>query len=191
MKKIVIFASIIALLCGSVFTSKYYDTKINDLYLEVDEAFYNGFSDGKDEGYSEGYETGFDEGYQEGETYWYEKGYSEGFEDGETEVLDTLSEANETYDDGYEDGLEIGYASGYEDGFSDGKKSSAKSGQKTVDPEPEVSSVKYVLNKNTKKFHLPGCSSVNDIKASNRWDFSGTREEVISKGYIPCKRCYP
>jgi hypothetical protein len=47
------------------------------------------------------------------------------------------------------------------------------------------------VNKNTKKFHLPGCSSVNDIKASNRWDFSGTREEVISKGYIPCKRCYP
>ena len=49
----------------------------------------------------------------------------------------------------------------------------------------------YVLNKNTKKFHYPWCSSVDDIKKKNRKDFTGTREEVISQGYVPCKRCNP
>lgn len=49
----------------------------------------------------------------------------------------------------------------------------------------------YVLNKNTKKFHYPWCSSADDIKQKNRKDFTGTREEVISQGYVPCKRCNP
>ena len=49
----------------------------------------------------------------------------------------------------------------------------------------------YVANKNTKKFHLPTCASVSDIKAQNRWDYNGTREDLISQGYAPCKRCNP
>ena len=49
----------------------------------------------------------------------------------------------------------------------------------------------YVLNKNTKKFHYPWCSSADDIKKKNRKDFTGTREEVISQGYVPCKHCNP
>ena len=49
----------------------------------------------------------------------------------------------------------------------------------------------YVLNKNTKKFHYPWCSSADDIKAKNRKEYTGTREEVISQGYVPCKRCNP
>ncbi|WP_253285267.1 Ada metal-binding domain-containing protein [Pseudoflavonifractor sp. MSJ-30] len=49
----------------------------------------------------------------------------------------------------------------------------------------------YVANKNTLKFHYPTCSSVEKIKPSNRWDFHGTREELIAKGYAPCKRCSP
>ena len=49
----------------------------------------------------------------------------------------------------------------------------------------------YVANKNTLKFHYPTCSSVEKIKPSNRWDFHGTREELIAKGYVPCKRCSP
>ena len=49
----------------------------------------------------------------------------------------------------------------------------------------------YVANKNTKKFHYPHCSSVDDMKASNRWDYHGTRDELINMGYVPCKRCNP
>lgn len=49
----------------------------------------------------------------------------------------------------------------------------------------------YVLNANTMKFHSPTCSSVKDIKESNRRDFTGTRDEVIAMGYVPCKKCNP
>lgn len=49
----------------------------------------------------------------------------------------------------------------------------------------------YVLNTNTKKFHYPSCSSVKDIKSSNRSDYSGTRDDIINQGYKSCKRCNP
>lgn len=49
----------------------------------------------------------------------------------------------------------------------------------------------YVLNRNTKKFHKPSCSSVKQIKDSNRVDYFGTYSEVINMGYQPCKRCNP
>lgn len=49
----------------------------------------------------------------------------------------------------------------------------------------------YVANTNTKKFHYPGCSSVNQIKQENRWDYTGNRDELINMGYEPCKRCNP
>ena len=49
----------------------------------------------------------------------------------------------------------------------------------------------YILNTNTKKFHLPSCSSADDIKASNRGEYHGTREDLVSMGYDPCKRCNP
>lgn len=49
----------------------------------------------------------------------------------------------------------------------------------------------YVLNKNTKKFHYPGCKSVNQMKEQNKEYFEGTREEVIARGYDPCRNCNP
>lgn len=49
----------------------------------------------------------------------------------------------------------------------------------------------YILNTNTRKFHLPSCSSVEDMKEKNKQAFSGEREEVIEQGYVPCKRCNP
>jgi len=41
------------------------------------------------------------------------------------------------------------------------------------------------------KFHWPDCASVGDIASNNRQDFTGTRDEVIAKGYEPCGRCHP
>ena len=58
-------------------------------------------------------------------------------------------------------------------------------------PKETEQTVRYVANMNTKKFHYPHCSSVKDIKPSNRWDFYGEREELIQKGYVPCKKCNP
>ena len=45
----------------------------------------------------------------------------------------------------------------------------------------------YVLNMNTMKFHYPDCKSADKIKPENRWDYTGTREEIIEMGYVPCK----
>ena len=49
----------------------------------------------------------------------------------------------------------------------------------------------YVLNTNTHKFHLPGCPSVETISPKNRKDVNESREQIISEGYAPCKRCNP
>ena len=49
----------------------------------------------------------------------------------------------------------------------------------------------YILNKNTQKFHLPDCSSVPDIKARNKENYTGTREELLERGYSPCGNCNP
>lgn len=48
-----------------------------------------------------------------------------------------------------------------------------------------------VLNTNSMKAHCPDCSSVDDMKPSNRQDFTGTVEEVIEMGYTACQRCHP
>ena len=49
----------------------------------------------------------------------------------------------------------------------------------------------YVLNTNSKKFHLPSCSSVDQMSPKNREDVEDTRENLIAKGYDPCKRYNP
>lgn len=65
-------------------------------------------------------------------------------------------------------------------------------GEETVSTvETEVQGQDYVLNKKSKKFHYPSCSSAGQIKDSNKELFCGTREELIGRGYEPCKRCYP
>lgn len=66
---------------------------------------------------------------------------------------------------------------------------SGSSGDSSPQAEEEINS--YVLNTNTKKFHRPSCKHVSDIKPENRWDYTGTRQSVIDKGYDPCKNCKP
>lgn len=63
----------------------------------------------------------------------------------------------------------------------------------TTDPAEGTTPVEatYVLNKNTKKFHLPTCSSASDIKPQNKEVCSESRDSIIKRGYEPCKRCNP
>ena len=49
----------------------------------------------------------------------------------------------------------------------------------------------YVLNTNSKKFHLSDCGSVKQMKDINKKLFDGTRDEIILMGYDPCKNCKP
>lgn len=55
----------------------------------------------------------------------------------------------------------------------------------------ETQQTTYVLNTNTMKFHYPTCSSVDDMKEKNKQIYTGSREDVINMGYVPCKRCNP
>ena len=67
----------------------------------------------------------------------------------------------------------------------------------TVQITPELSApqesqgITYVLNTNTMKFHYPTCPSVDDMKEKNKQIYTGSREDVINMGYVPCKRCNP
>lgn len=49
----------------------------------------------------------------------------------------------------------------------------------------------YVINTNTGKFHKPNCDNVTKMKAKNKKEFTGSREELISQGYEPCGNCKP
>lgn len=49
----------------------------------------------------------------------------------------------------------------------------------------------YIINTNTGKFHKPNCDSVTKMKAKNKKEFTGSREELISQGYEPCGNCKP
>ena len=49
----------------------------------------------------------------------------------------------------------------------------------------------YILNTNTMKFHYPNCNSVQDMNKDNKEEYTGTRDELINKGYSPCGNCNP
>lgn len=68
-------------------------------------------------------------------------------------------------------------------------ETTAEATQETSEP-PKVETT-YILNTNSGKFHYPWCRSVDDMKDSNKSTFTGTREEVIAKGYDPCGNCHP
>jgi len=54
----------------------------------------------------------------------------------------------------------------------------------------KASSVSYIGNKNSKKFHLPDCQWAEKISRGNRVYFK-SRDEALKAGYEPCKVCRP
>lgn len=54
----------------------------------------------------------------------------------------------------------------------------------------EDSGTTYVLNTNSKKIHYASCSSVDDMKESNK-AFTNDYDQAIADGYTPCGRCKP
>ena len=92
-------------------------------------------------------------------------------------------------------GVTINYATGDSEGpeytgaSSDTNSSTAATDTSTKKEQAE--SCTYILNANTGKFHLPTCSSVNQMAEHNKIYFDGTRDEVLAKGYEPCGRCNP
>ena len=83
-------------------------------------------------------------------------------------------------------GIEIDYATGKSKLIGENSLNEQSS------PLPSEGEIKeYVLNRNSKTFHLADCSSVEKIKEANREDFIGERQVVIDAGYSPCGNCKP
>lgn len=83
-------------------------------------------------------------------------------------------------------GVVIDYATGIS-ARADNNKTTEPQSQ----PQSKDSGTNYILNTNTHKFHYPTCSSVDDMKAKNKKEYQGNREDLIKQGYDPCKRCNP
>ncbi len=49
----------------------------------------------------------------------------------------------------------------------------------------------YILNTNTHKFHYSDCYYVELMKESNKEYYTGNRDDIVSQGYKPCKKCNP
>lgn len=85
----------------------------------------------------------------------------------------------------------INYATGDSTSSSGAAANSGSESTGKTDTQSEPTSATYILNTNTKKFHLPGCSSVSSMNESNKKEYSGSRDDLISQGFDPCKRCNP
>ncbi len=84
-------------------------------------------------------------------------------------------------------GIDIDYATGE----SHLKKSELSISSSTQSKVSATQKDSYVLNRNSKKFHLSSCAHVKTIQEQNREDFTGDRQYVIDAGYEPCKSCNP
>jgi DNA-entry nuclease len=69
--------------------------------------------------------------------------------------------------------------------------SSDSASNETVTGNESETSTTYILNTNTKVFHYPTCSSVDQMSEKNKKAYNGTRSEAIALGYKPCGRCKP
>lgn len=88
-----------------------------------------------------------------------------------------------------EQGTIVAYSDGKSIKWNCSGSESWKAGEPTGSVEEEKAT--YVLNRNTGKFHLPSCSSVEEMSEENREYSDKSREELIEAGYEPCKRCKP
>ena len=60
-----------------------------------------------------------------------------------------------------------------------------------IGPNSTQPAKQYILNTNSKKFHLPGCSGAANISAANREEYQGSRQDLLEEGYSPCGICDP
>ena len=97
-------------------------------------------------------------------------------------------------------GITIDYADGNSEetpllpsaGESSASESDSASGAASSASAASSEQVKsYVINTNTGKFHVPGCSSVKKMQDANRQDVESTRSDLIAQGYEPCQKCNP
>ena len=80
-------------------------------------------------------------------------------------------------------GIEIDYATG--------ENHEVQEGLFNTDSTDVDENSTYILNTNSKKFHTEECSNGNRISEKNRSVYVGSKNELISQGYIPAECCNP
>lgn len=93
-------------------------------------------------------------------------------------------------------GVMITYANGNNkaDGTISGKVTVKGSKHKTYTYNKKKKSDvtgEYILNANSKKFHLKSCDAVKKMSPKNRKYSKGKRSELTKRGYEPCQMCNP
>lgn len=79
-------------------------------------------------------------------------------------------------------GIDITYADG----------ESAPAQNRTKEPDAaDAQQATYILNTKSMKFHDPSCSGIKEMSDANKQEYTGSREELLSQGYEPCKSCNP
>lgn len=86
--------------------------------------------------------------------------------------------------------ISINYATGDSSFAGTQQTEPPKQTEQSNPPSQNVEST-YILNVNTKKFHYPSCSSVKQMSDKNKQTYTGSRDDLISQGYDPCKKCNP
>lgn len=83
-------------------------------------------------------------------------------------------------------GVKIDYATGASSLLDEGSTEAVVS-----DKQEQAEELTYILNTNTRKFHIPSCSSVKKMSDTNKKIFMGSRADLIAEDYSPCKVCNP
>lgn len=74
---------------------------------------------------------------------------------------------------------------------SSNKNTSSNDKQTSASSNQSSNKQTYVLNTDTHKFHKPSCADAKRMSSENREDYTGSRDQLISDGYVPCKKCNP
>ena len=107
--------------------------------------------------------------------------------DEEGTIIATSDGKNITFNVPASETWKAGEATGSSSSSSKETSSTVES-KKQENSSADTTEITFVLNTKTKKFHKVTCSS---LPTTNRRDTSESRDEVIAKGYVPCKKCKP
>ena len=84
-----------------------------------------------------------------------------------------------------------GESSSGSDASSSGNDAGDGAGRNSASSQGASEQQDYILNVKTKKCHKPDCSAGPDISSANKQNFTGTRDQLIARGYSPCGICKP
>ena len=84
-----------------------------------------------------------------------------------------------------------GESSSGSDASSSGNDAGDGAGRNSASSQGASEQQDYILNVKNKKLHKPDCSAGPDISSANKQNFTGTRDQLIARGYSPCGICKP